>query len=61
MLFTLELLFFNIDTVITFLVVPQAVPKAFFESTKTYGMFYLLLFVPSTRKEWVNARLSQED
>lgn len=36
----LDILFLRIDTVITFLVVPQAVPKAFFDGTKTYGTFW---------------------
>ena len=34
-LLTRELLFLRIETVITFRVVPQAVPRAFFESTNT--------------------------
>lgn len=38
---TLDILFFKIETVITFLVVPQAAPKAFFEGTKTYGTFWI--------------------
>lgn len=37
--FNFDVLFLRIDTVITFLVVPQAVPKAFLEGTKTYGTF----------------------
>jgi hypothetical protein len=37
---TFELLFLRIDTVITFLVVPHAVPKAFFDGTNTYGTFF---------------------
>ena len=36
---TFENLFLTIETVMTFLVVPQAAPKAFFEGTKTYGTF----------------------
>ena len=38
--FNFDVLFLRIDTVITFLVVPQAVPKAFLEGTKTYGTFW---------------------
>ena len=34
-----ETLFLRMETVITFLVVPQAVPKAFFEGTNTYATF----------------------
>lgn len=36
---TFDNLFFKIDTAITFLVVPHAVPKAFFDGTNTYGTF----------------------
>ena len=36
---TLENLFLTMETVITFLVVPQAAPKAFFDGTNTYGTF----------------------
>ena len=35
-----DCLFLRIDTVMTFLVVPHAVPKAFFDGTNTYGTFF---------------------
>ena len=37
-----DFLFFRIETQITFLEVPQALPNAFFDSTKTQGTFYII-------------------
>lgn len=39
---TFDILFFKIETVMTFLVVPHAAPKAFFDGTKTYGTFWII-------------------
>lgn len=39
--FTLDNLFFKIETQMTFLVVPTAAPKAFFDGTNTYATFWI--------------------
>ncbi len=39
--FTFDNLFFKIETQMTFLVVPQAAPKAFFDGTNTYATFWV--------------------
>jgi hypothetical protein len=45
-----DLSFFNTDTAITFLEVPQCFPKAFLEGTNTYGIFYIIWLLLSLQQ-----------